>query len=486
MPSSTPVPPAGPAARAADGAALRALLEDVGEGRWEWNVASGAVERSPRLDALLGFGPGEVEHSAGGWMRLIHADDRQGALAALEDLVAGRAPVLDVEYRMRTRAGGWRWLRHRARALSRSGDGRALLVSGIFADVSQRRDAEELLRESERALRESNARLEAELAEAERRRGQLEALTEMSALLQSCATEQETIEVLAGHAVRLLPGATGSLCLLREPGGTALEVATWGRSGPAVGPFPLDDCWALRRGRSHASLPREGASCAHAVRGTDNHLCVPMMAQGEALGVLYLRGGPLGAHEHRLARTAADAIALALANARLRERLRHQSIRDPLTGLVNRRYLEEVLDRELARAERSGRPCAVLMLDVDHFKKVNDQRGHDAGDAVLRAVAGALQAGIRAGDLAARWGGEEFTVVLPETDLPAAVQRAEALRLEVRIGSLAGGAPWPVTMSCGVAVFPRHAQGAAALVRAADEALLLAKSAGRDRVVAMG
>jgi diguanylate cyclase (GGDEF)-like protein len=161
------------------------------------------------------------------------------------------------------------------------------------------------------------------------------------------------------------------------------------------------------------------------------------------------------------------------------------SITDALTGLYNRRYLDETLRRELLRAERAKLPVAVIMLDVDHFKRFNDTYGHDAGDAVLRSLAGLMQKHARGGDILCRYGGEEFAMIMPEMSCAAAAQRAERLLEATRLLTVEhGGRPLGrVTLSAGVALFPDHGAEGPALLQAADSALYAAKKAGRDRVV---
>jgi len=172
--------------------------------------------------------------------------------------------------------------------------------------------------------------------------------------------------------------------------------------------------------------------------------------------------------------------------ALLREKLHEQAMRDRLTGLYNRHYVQEWFGLELHRAQRHGRPVAAIMLDIDHFKRFNDSFGHEAGDLVLRELAGALGRSTRGSDVASRYGGEEFLVLLPECPFDAALRRAERMReevakLELRYDDRPLG---PVTVSLGVAVFPDHASESEELLRHADEALYLAKQAGRNRVVA--
>jgi diguanylate cyclase (GGDEF)-like protein len=222
------------------------------------------------------------------------------------------------------------------------------------------------------------------------------------------------------------------------------------------------------------------------------------MAQSTALGVLHLveagheEGRPenvLGPHHvlarRQLAFTVADQVALALSNLRLQESLREQAIRDPLTGLFNRRYMQESLDRELRRAQRRHTPMGVIMIDIDHFKRFNDTFGHAAGDALLTGVGTLLQRQTRAEDIACRYGGEEFALILLDASAEDTEERAkllceEAARLHVEYGSQALGT---VTVSVGVAVFPEHGETAEALLKAADAALYRAKAGGRDRVM---
>ncbi len=221
-----------------------------------------------------------------------------------------------------------------------------------------------------------------------------------------------------------------------------------------------------------------------------------MMAQSDAMGVLYLEthAGAAGKDEpggcglpaqQRLARTGAEQIAMALANLKLRETLRNQSIRDHLTDLYNRRYMEESLERELRRATRKHTSLAVVMLDIDNFKQFNDTFGHEAGDEMLRLLAHHMRVSIRFEDIACRFGGEEFVLILPDCGSEDAVRHAEGLREgahRLRI-ELHGRTVGDLSLSLGVAVFPIHGLDSETLLRAADQALYRAKQDGRNRVM---
>ncbi len=365
----------------------------------------------------------------------------------------------------------------------------------LEAEITERKRAEA-------GLQQPNEKLTSWVKELERQSRDTTLLSEMGELLHSCLAAEEAYTIIAQFAPQLFPAASGALCVLSASKNLVEGVAVWGESRPNEWMFAPDECWALRRGLVHwVEDSRSGLLCPHLrQRPSAGYLCVPMMAQGEALGVLHLQSGahgltepqgPEGVRERlteskqRLAVTVAENIALALANLKLREALRIQSIRDPLTGLFNRRYMEESLERELRRAARNRRPLAAIMLDLDHFKRFNDTSGHEAGDTLLQALGNLLRRRVREEDIACRYGGEEFTLILPDASLDAARQRAEQLREEAKHLQVQhrGRYLGAVTLSVGVAAFPEDGSTAREILWAADEALYRAKAEGRDRVV---
>jgi diguanylate cyclase (GGDEF)-like protein len=215
----------------------------------------------------------------------------------------------------------------------------------------------------------------------------------------------------------------------------------------------------------------------------------PILNDDECLGVLALgRDKPdyaFNSDQIQFGRLFASLTALVLNNAQLREALREQSIRDPITGLYNRRYMEEVLKQQLNRVTRQLHSLGIIMIDIDHFKLFNDTHGHAAGDALLRELGQFLQSHIRGEDIACRYGGEEFTLIMPDASLEAAQQRAEYLRQGARQLRLhdAGQFHEGITLSAGVAIYPQHGRTIENVLRAADAALYRAKQEGRDRVV---
>jgi diguanylate cyclase (GGDEF)-like protein len=262
-------------------------------------------------------------------------------------------------------------------------------------------------------------------------------------------------------------------------------------------PFKKEDCWAIRQGKPYLNSGADDRlACAHFSRTPENgYLCAPLIAQGEHIGLLYIQFGSapnslkkdtLPEQPLRLAATIADHLALSLANLKLRETLRFQSIEDPLTGLFNRRYMEEALHRELARIKRQNSSMAVIMLDVDHFKKLNDTYGHDLGDNVLRELGRFLNNRVRTEDIPCRYGGEEFALILTDIPMDSAITKAEdictgiaeTLMIHCRDQVLS------ITVSMGVAAYPNHGENADDILQAADAALYQAKEAGRNRVIA--
>jgi diguanylate cyclase (GGDEF)-like protein len=371
----------------------------------------------------------------------------------------------------------------------------ARLPVAVFRTLREESLRREALRAKEE-LAQTNEKLLARVNDLNRMSEESSMIREMGDLLQTCLSISETCQIIRQAMEKLFPGESGALCLLNESRTLLDAAAVWGEFQPADGVFAPEDCWALRRGRAHFSEDRPTAlRCPHLSRSSHSGLlCVPLMAQGESLGLLHLRaaGAPPAGTAQRdpqarqlLAERAAERIALALVNLKLRESLRWQSIRDPLTGLFNRRYLEESLDREIRRAIRNRRPLCILMIDLDHFKNFNDTYGHEAGDTLLAAVGGLLQSRIRVEDIACRYGGEEFALILPDAHQEFVLKRAEDLREEAKqLHVHYRGKPLEkITLSLGLSSYPEHGNSASELLRIADAALYRAKSGGRDRLV---
>jgi diguanylate cyclase (GGDEF)-like protein/PAS domain S-box-containing protein len=444
---------------------------------------------SPAYEEMTGQPQEELYRRATAWMDGIPPEDRDTVIPVFQK--AQRGEKTDMEYRIVRPDGSERWIR--ARTYPVYGEGNRLTrVVGFAEDITERKKAEA-------DLRDAHERLNLALEDSQQRARTSEKLTDLVDLVQCCHTDEQAYKIAEEALGSIFAPCEGALCLTSASRDIVEAVAVWGHDLKTDQAFGPGDCWALRRGKTHAvkdaSSPMHCPHVSASLKG--GHLCVPLMAQGETLGLLYLQcDGPEGKAEGKLddasmarllrrAELVAERVSLALANLKLRQILRHQSVRDPLTGLFNRRYMEETLDRELARAARRNETVALAMCDLDWFKEFNDTFGHEAGDLVLRQVASLFRQKVRQGDIACRFGGEEFVLILPEATAAMAAERAESIRKEVEGLALTyrGHTLGRITVSTGVAMFPEDGATAEDLLRAADQSLYRAKAQGRDRVV---
>jgi diguanylate cyclase (GGDEF)-like protein len=309
-------------------------------------------------------------------------------------------------------------------------------------------------------------------------------------LLHGCTDLAEILQVSQQMLSVLLPGSAGTIYPLIDGEGLAEATHLWGiHVGQTTAQANHRDCWAIQRRKihlSHSDTPR--SACAHIRLPTGNDsmsaACIPLTAQSESLGWVYLSASGQSAFPKlSLAVAACEQLGLALANLKLRQHLSDLSVRDPLTGLFNRRYLQESLGREMTRCKRRNLSLAVMVFDIDHFKALNDLHGHPAGDFVLMAFAKLLQQTTRNEDIVCRLGGEEFILILPEMEQLIAEQRAKEILNDVRAMNLSydGKALGEITVSAGLAMFPAHGSTAEQLIAQSDTALYQAKNSGRNR-----
>lgn len=443
------------------------------------------------------------------WLRALHPDDHAPCMEKWQKcMVSGQ--TFEIEYRLHDAARGYRWYLNRAVPL-RDDQGVIQRWFGTCTDIEEQKHYQQSLelqiKERTEELAQANARLQQEMWEKDSARRSLDEqngkmmralkersqratlLAKMGELLQSCQTREEVFTAALGFAPKIFPSRRGAVALFNSSRNLVEVAGQWRECKVPVLSFEPDSCWALRTGHPHLVITGDTtARCGHA-DGVDNtYLCVPILAQGESLGILHIQATPdnpsLGEAELSFKTTFAAQVGLSVANIRLREALRAQSTKDPLTGLYNRRYLHEMLDREIRRAIRSEQHLGMLMLDLDHFKNFNDMYGHEAGDAVLRETALFLVRSIRVEDFVCRYGGEEFVVVLPTADLRAAEARAGRIRSKLRdlVVMHDGRSLGVITASVGVAALPDHGMSEKELLQAADAALYRAKREGRDRV----
>jgi diguanylate cyclase (GGDEF)-like protein len=347
-------------------------------------------------------------------------------------------------------------------------------------------------REYEERLSEANEKLAGTIRALERQARESDLLTAARDELQLCMNSDHAQHSAARYLAQLLPGTNGGICLINDSRQLIEVDATWNGATALADSFSPDACCGLRSGRMRWRRPSQSeVHCEHfAGKPPENYLCLPLVAHGDTLGMVYVECGSAGIAAMveanlRALQQMVELASMRIAGLNLSTILEHQSIRDSLTNLFNRRFMEIALDRELRRAIRHQKPLAVLMLDIDHFKELNDAYGHEAGDVVLREVAAVMRQAVRGEDIICRYGGEEFVAILPELGVDDAVARGESIRhlvSELRLYHR-GEALREITLSIGIAVYPQNGASADQLLSLADRALYEAKHLGRNRVV---
>lgn len=452
----------------------------------------GAVETlDGKLEAMTGYSKKEFESRRIKWTDLIVEEDRNHTREAfIHALKTNKAYVR--EYRIKSQRGKIIWVHERSHIIC-TADGKVDYVSGLFFDITERKELEAAVAERNTQLQEAHERLQGWAQELEQRNAEISLLGQMGELLQSCNNTEEAYIGVRQSIQQLFPTDSGAVFIFNSTR-NLLEAATdWGDTPPSESVFAPNECWALRRGRPHGlSEINAGFKCRHVEAGKAAYLCMPLVAHGGAIGVFHvLLSSPdptQAGTKQNLALRVSEHLGLALAKLKLQETLQHLSVRDPLTGLFNRRYMEESIDRELRRAERQGKHVGVIMVDIDYFKRINDTFGHDAGDSLLRELGKFFQQHVRDSDIACRYGGEEFAIILQDVPLELPLRRAEQIReaaqhLQIHHDKKVLD---PITLSLGVAVFPVHGTSRNGLLQAADVALYRAKETGRNRVCLAG
>lgn len=317
-----------------------------------------------------------------------------------------------------------------------------------------------------------------------------ELLARMTQRLQGCESFEDVIKVAELFAPNIAPEIPGRLYILDTDPWQMRCVAQWLSPPLEADVFHPDNCWAVRRGLSHPPVNGEpDIACYHLSESqAQRSLCVPLIAQGEAIGLLsFSNVTSATAPSRAYLELMAEALGLALANQRLRNALLEKALFDSLTGLRNRHHLDDALHTQMSLAVRNGTPLNCLMIDIDHFKAINDSYGHEAGDLVIKNVAAIIQRAVRDIGMAFRYGGEEFLVLLGGTDEEAAMACATDIYHSVQLLTLRYGLAeiGQVDVSIGIASYPQHTQSDS-LLRAADAALYRAKELGRSRIVSFG
>jgi diguanylate cyclase (GGDEF)-like protein/PAS domain S-box-containing protein len=355
---------------------------------------------------------------------------------------------------------------------------------GLITDITERKEIEE-------KLANANYKLKRWVGQLQQRNHEKILLSQMNDFLQACLTRQEAYHALGMLLEPLFPNYSGAVFMLHDSRNWVEVIANWGEKLHSHLLFSPQDCWAMRRGSVHyVNSSQTKLFCQHFQQDDDwgESLCIPMMALGKTTGLLYLKSGKnqkLTRSIQELGQIVAEKLSLTLANLQLRETLQSQSIRDPLTGLFNRRYLEEALEKEIYHAQKQENSLSVMMMDLDHFKGFNDDFGHDAGDLVLQETGKFLKNNIRDSDIVCRYGGEELTLILPGATLEDAQQKGEQIRQGIKNLKInyRDQLLRTVTVSIGIACFPNHGTTGEKVLKVADQALYQAKNQGRDRVI---
>ncbi len=436
---------------------------------------------SENIMELMGYETGEMLQDPGFWYSHIHPDDAQRVVDDCDSAIRHGGGCL--EYRFEHHNGTYKWIEDRFRVLH-DDLGRPKEVVGHWSDISARK-------EIELALVDSHAVVE-------RHSHEIEILAEMNDHLHVCESIDETRGILGHFLKELFPKDAGAIFIFNQSRSMLELIAEWGKLDGVVDVFSQGDCWVLRQGKPHLVVGNtHPLTCSHTkTSGNELTLCVPMIAQSDVMGLLMLSAGSTtrtaiknGSNMmetmQALAVNASKQLALSLMNLRLRDSLKIQTLKDPLTQLYNRRFMTEFLDKEIIKSKRSGSTLGVFMIDVDHFKQFNDLNGHDAGDAVLRELGEYMKKTVRASDVACRYGGEEFSMLLPDSTRESLNERAEELRNGVKSLRIMHHKEQlgTISISIGVAMCPDHGDSYEALLATADKALYKAKKQGRDRVV---
>ncbi|MCW8443749.1 diguanylate cyclase [Fluoribacter gormanii] len=365
-------------------------------------------------------------------------------------------------------------------------DGNLIGVSHFAINVHQRI-------QNERNLEESKIELENLVKSLEMQNKELELLKELMSLLQSSLSMDDAIEIIKNYSKRILSGTSGIVYLISSDNLNVISrVLSWGEPVSNLFLFTPNDCLSLLRHQSYSiSDSTEGLLCNHikkAEKKPKSYACLPLLAQNEMLGLFYMEFG-LNTDNQRLialAQIISEQSALSLYNIKLRDVLKTQSTQDSLTGVYNRRFFEEYLQKEILKSKDSPFTFALLLIDIDYFKKINDTYGHLIGDQVLFEFAAKIRQICREDDLVCRWGGEEFMIYLRTSNLDHAKSKAETLRASIEKFAIEINREQPisVTISIGIAFYPYDGKRVDDLISKADEALYQAKKMGRNKVVA--
>ncbi|MEH1908414.1 MAG: diguanylate cyclase [Nostoc sp.] len=353
-------------------------------------------------------------------------------------------------------------------------------IGGISIDITESIETQRSLADLNRQLEEKTLKLEAKKQE-------LIYLSDMADMLYSCESEDEVYQVVALTCSKLFPNMSGSIYIIANSKNYVQMNSIWGGERSSKEIFLQSECWALRRGKTNLLSPRNsGLVCSHLIQPVSGaHLCVPLFGQGEVVGILHIYAfAEISPEDQQITEIIARTLAFALNNISIKQHLTYDNLRDGMTQLFNQNYLQTITEQRLAEAERSGEPLSVIFLDIDNFKSYNSRYGHLTANIVLQGLAKLLLKSTRSFDIACRWGGEEFVIVMPNITLETLRKRVEQLRVDVEQMQLKEGDQIleSITASFGIAVSEPGITVKDFLNRA-DQAMLEAKRTGKNRVI---
>ncbi|WP_442941801.1 diguanylate cyclase domain-containing protein [Nostoc sp.] len=353
-------------------------------------------------------------------------------------------------------------------------------IGGISIDITESIETQRSLTDLNQQLKEKTLKLEV-------KKGELIYISDMADMLYSCESEDEVYQVVALTCSKLFPNMSGCINIIADSKNYVQTNSTWGPKISSKEVFSLSECWALRRGKLNLSSScNAGLICSHLIPPVSGvHLCVPLFGKSEVIGILHIYAlEQISSEDQQIAEIIARYLAFALNNLSIKQRLTYDNLRDGMTQLFNQNYMQTITEQRLAEAERSGQPLSVIFIDIDDFKSYNSHYGHVTANIVLQELAKLLSKSIRSFDIACRWGGEEFVIVMPNMTLETLRKRAEQLRVDVEQMQLKDGDQIleSITASFGIAVSEPGITVKDFLNRA-NQAMLEAKQTGKNRVM---
>ncbi len=478
---------------------FRSIFENSVEGIFQFDMDGKILKVNPSFVSMLGYNSSQslLDQKINLFRDLIVKKELCGKI---RETLIGERTVKGFEVQLYRKSGVVFWCLLNARGVHKTNSDEISHIEGFLADINDRKVAQEgqekILGDLEVMVENRTAELSHRISELEQRNQLNRYMGEMADMIQSCRSIGETYPVIKQYLKILFPADRCTLYLHDETRQLIDQVVPPPTDSKTFSPMTNDSCWALRQGKSYLFHEMDqDMSCEHVEEAPYGYICIPLIAHGVTTGLLHIvfadpdhpeleDAATVLDRKTRLCSRLADHLSLAFANLKLQEELKLKSIQDSLTGLANRRHMEEILQRQFHRMLRYETPCSLIMVDVDHFKNFNDTYGHEVGDFVLQELGNYLNENTRGEDLACRFGGEEFMIIMVDTGIEQAFDKAEKIRAEIAenlsIPHLSG--TLEITVSCGVAVAPDHGRNIKELLKSADNALYQAKHNGRNRV----